>query len=82
MNTHSYPNNPYKSNQIKQQMNVNSGITLTFGDQAESHIGTQIMGHMAAKGDGFHTSDLETIKEKMKTIGVECILHDLTGGKR
>lgn len=39
-------------------------ITLTFGDQAENHVGMQQVGQMVEAGQGFNLSDLETIRSR------------------
>lgn len=56
----------------------NSCITLTFGDQAENHVGMQKIGNVVNVGDGFQKKDLEEIKDKMeKTYGMKCDLYNL-----
>lgn len=61
-------------------MNSTSAVTLTFGDQAENHVGMEILGAMVPLGEGFQLDDMEVIKEKMKEIGVDAVIHDLTNG--
>lgn len=55
-------------------MNAQSVITLTLGDQAENHAGMQKLGELVNEGQGFHLSDLETIKEKLEAIDIACEL--------
>jgi hypothetical protein len=43
----------------------NSTITLTFGDQAENHVGMQQLGEMVSAGHGFQISDLEAIQARL-----------------
>ncbi len=47
-------------------------ITLTFGDQAENHVGMQKIGQLAT--DGFNLEDLTKIEESMEKSGVRCEL--------
>lgn len=54
-----------------------STITLTFGDQAENHVGMEKLGEMVGVGEGFNVEDLEAIKERLEGIGVTCVLHHL-----
>lgn len=59
-------------------MNIeNSVITLTFGDQAENHVGMEKLGKLVDVGQGFHHADLEQIGEKMRSIGATVDLYDL-----
>lgn len=59
-------------------MNVErSTITLTFGDQAENHVGMEKLGKMVESGMGFHLDDLEAIKLRFEEIGVTTVLHHL-----
>ena len=48
------------------QMNAQSVITLTFGDQAENHAGMETIGHLADSGQGFNYQDLLYAKEKLQ----------------
>lgn len=54
--------------------------TLTFGDQAENHVGMQQLGEMVDEGQGFQLSDLEEMKTKLNSIGIYVEIHDLTKG--
>lgn len=54
-----------------------SVITLTFGDQAENHVGMEQLGNMVDEGQGFQLADLEKISEKMKTLGATVEMHSL-----
>lgn len=56
---------------------VNSTITLTFGDQAENHVGMQKLGQLAAEGAGFNKNDLLEIQNKFEKMGAKATLHDL-----
>nr|QBK91025.1 MAG: uncharacterized protein LCPAC201_03260 [Pithovirus LCPAC201] len=47
-------------------------ITLTFGDQAENHVGMQKIGQLAT--NGFNLEDLTKIKELMEKYDVRCEL--------
>lgn len=47
-------------------------ITLTFGDQAENHVGMQKIGQLAV--DGFNLGDLTKIKQSMEKSGMRCEL--------
>lgn len=53
----------------------NSVITITFGDQAENHVGMEKIGTPADKG--FSIEKLEKAKEKLEKAGVECELINL-----
>ena len=50
-------------------------ITITYGDQAENHVGMQKLGHFADKG--FTIQDLLFAKDKFEKIGCACELIDL-----
>ncbi len=52
-----------------------STVTLTFGDQAENHVGMQKIGQLAASGFNYH--DLFRAKELLEKAGVECELISL-----
>jgi len=54
---------------------MQSTITLTFGDQAENHVGMQKIGKLA--DSGFDYNDLVQAKAKFEAIGCECELIDL-----
>lgn len=59
-------------------MNIESSvITLTFGDQAENHVGMEQLGKMVDIGQGFNRNDLEQIRDKMQSIGASVELYDL-----
>ncbi len=51
---------------------MKSTITLTFGDQAENHVGMQQIGKMA--NSGFTRDDLSEIKKKFEEKGCICRL--------
>jgi hypothetical protein len=51
---------------------MNSTFTITFGDQAENHIGMQKIGTMAQ--EGFSISDLEAAKLNFEAAGCKCQL--------
>jgi len=56
-----------------------STITLTFGDQAENHVGMQKIGKMAS--DGFSIDDLLEAKKTFEKSDIQCEfiqLNDLT----
>lgn len=55
----------------------NSTITLTFGDQAENHVGMEKLGEMVESGMGFHVGDLETIQQRFEALNGTSILHHL-----
>lgn len=73
---------PSKIQKIEKNQDV-SGIdklakmtfTLTFGDQAENHVGMQKIGTMAS--DGFHLSDLNSAKNFFEQKGAKCNLINL-----
>jgi len=53
----------------------NQAITITFGDQAENHLGMQKIGHMA--NSGFSVYELISAKTKFEQIGCQCELINL-----
>lgn len=55
---------------------MNSTFTLTFGDQAENHVGMQKIGKLAAQG--FQLADLELAREYFRKAGIECELFNLS----
>lgn len=55
---------------------MESTITLTFGDQAENHVGMQKIGTMA--DSGFTHDELLTAKNKFEEKGCTCQLIDLS----
>ena len=57
---------------------TSEGITLTFGDMAENHVGMEQIGHMVAAGQGFQLDDLQTIQRTMEARGVVCELVTLS----
>lgn len=50
-------------------------FTITFGDQAENHVGMQKIGSLAA--EGFNLSDLERAKAWFESRGTTCTLISL-----
>ncbi len=61
------------------EMNIaKSVITLTFGDQAENHVGMEQLGKLAEVGQGFNRDDLVHIMQKMTALGASVELHDLS----
>ena len=46
-------------------MALRTVITLTFGDQAENHVGMQQLGDMVPEGQGMHLDDLQVIAAHM-----------------
>lgn len=56
---------------------LKSTITLTFGDQAENHIGMQQMGERVAEGEGFQWEDLEVIYNRLEALGATVERYDL-----
>lgn len=60
-------------------MNISTSvITLTFGDQAENHVGMEQLGKLVDVGQGFNKNDLEQIKDKMESLGAVVELHNLS----
>lgn len=53
---------------------INSVITLTFGDMAENHVGMEQLGEMVEKGEGFKLEDLMKIKKKFEKLGARVDL--------
>lgn len=59
-------------------MNIQkSVITLTFGDQAENHVGMEQLGKLANVGEGFHLDDFEKIIETFSKLNCKVDLYDL-----
>lgn len=59
-------------------MNVEkSVITLTFGDQAENHVGMEQLGRMANIGEGFNKHDFQNIMETFTKLQARVELYDL-----
>lgn len=57
-------------------------ITITYGDQAENHVGMQKIGKLALNGLSYN--DLVNAKEKFEKIGCKCEhinLHDMINKK-
>ena len=52
---------------MDEQTMKNKAMTLTFGDQAENHVGMEILGEAA--DDGFNLEDLMRIKDYMDALG-------------
>jgi hypothetical protein len=52
-------------------------FTITFGDQAENHVGMQKLGSMAS--EGFNFNDLLIAKTWFEQRSVQCPLYDLRG---
>lgn len=55
----------------------NSTVTLTFGDQAENHVGMQKIGTAAT--EGFTVKDLEEIQSSMPCVTSELINLNMVG---
>lgn len=55
-----------------------SVITLTFGDQAENHVGMEKFGKIVNEGEGFHLDDLLIIHSKLQSLGATMELYDLS----
>ncbi len=56
----------------------NKAITITFGDQAENHVGMQQIGKLADAG--FSLEELKDAKAKFEEIGCKCQLLHLNKG--
>ena len=54
-----------------------STITLTFGDQAENHVGMEKLGKLVEKGQGFTPDELRKMKKDCEEFGITCVLHHL-----
>lgn len=52
-------------------------ITLTFGDQAENHVGMEQLGEMVKEGEGFQYQDLVDIYHTFTEKGVNAELYHL-----
>lgn len=59
---------------------TNATITLTFGDQAENHVGMEQLGQKVAPGMGFNLQDFQDIEKTFMAMDVTCLLHDLGDG--
>jgi hypothetical protein len=62
---------------IKDMLETKSVITLTFGDQAENHVGMEKLGSLVDIGHGFNFDDFQNIKIKLKNIGIDVIFFNL-----
>lgn len=51
------------------------GLTVTFCDQGENHVGNQKIGQLAEHG--FTFEELQTIHERLRGYGVTCHLVNL-----
>jgi hypothetical protein len=60
----------------KINMTYNETFTLTFGDQAENHVGMQKIGLLAS--EGFSIDDLKNAKKVFEDKGIVCELIDLS----
>lgn len=59
-------------------MNIQkSVITLTFGDQAENHVGMEQLGQMVNIGEGFNKNDFEKIIDKFTILQAKVELYNL-----
>lgn len=56
----------------KQYIKLNDAITITFGDQAENHVGMQQFGRLAETG--FDFNDLLNAKNNFESLGAKCKL--------
>lgn len=56
-----------------------STFTVTYGDQAENHVGMQKIGQMAA--EGFSPDELREAQFRFEQIGCECELVDLAAAE-
>lgn len=56
-------------------MSYKNTITITYGDQAENHVGMQKIGNMVQ--NGLSVGDLNEAKEKFEEIGCVCELINL-----
>jgi len=78
--TQSIPKAPKKAKavgELEHFMATNT-YTITFGDQAENHVGMQKIGSLAS--EGFHSNDLLQAKSWFEEKGIACeliSLHDL-----
>jgi alkylated DNA repair dioxygenase AlkB len=54
-----------------------STITLTFGDQAENHVGMEQLGELVAEGEGFQYEDLTRMYDFFASQGVQAELYHL-----
>ena len=56
---------------------INETITLTFGDNAESHVGMNIFGKKNVNERGFNLNDLNLCKSFFENNNYECSLYNL-----
>lgn len=56
----------------------NSVITLTFGDQAENHVGMEQIGKMVEQGQGFNLKDFKKIKKNFENLGANVELYNIS----
>ena len=68
----------YKEHKIKNMSIEKSVITLTFGDQAENHVGMEKLGNLVDIGEGFNLDDFQKIKEKLNDIGIDVLFFNLS----
>lgn len=54
-----------------------SVITLTFGDQAENHVGMEQLGKLVDAGQGFQLSDLQSIQQHFQSLHIYTELFNL-----
>lgn len=59
-------------------MNLESVITITFGDMAENHVGMEQIGEMVSVGQGFNLDDLVSAKQTFENLGAETNLINLS----
>lgn len=58
-------------------MNGNATFTITFGDQAENHVGMQKLGNKEEAGQGFNLDDLKQAQNYFNECNIECEIIDL-----
>lgn len=56
---------------------IRSTITLTFGDQAENHVGMEQLGELVPEGQGFNEEDLNRAYDFFTTQGIAAELYHL-----
>ena len=54
-----------------------STITITFGDQAENHVGMEQIGERVAEGQGFTYEDLSAMYDRFAGMGIGVELYSL-----
>ena len=73
-------NESNKKETVKVIKKDNATITITFGDQAENHVGMEKLGNGLAE-KGFTVEELKEIKKNLeKNFEIECELIDLNVG--